>query len=272
MITPPVDARDDLVDRGAMSPADTDGWARKANLLVRPLLKLPHAPAAPAAVELVSNDAADSLFGQWMLTWPEARPDRQLIHHVPDGTVFLRLLERVYAPIFDRHPSLKRLLDNRSRLEMSITNDVLQVQLIPGDGVYSMIRHHSLMLFEATLWLENTSRIAWGELYSHVADFAMAERRNIPSLTELADVEAAGFQVMRSSAARSLDPGAVDELLMDPVMDPLITYQRWAAVGIAVLWRDFAAHEAASEMLWHDRQLGRYQDDNYLTESLWKWL
>jgi hypothetical protein len=261
------------LDSGSMRATDARQWAQKARVLARPLLQLPHAPTAFATVETVAHErVASGPFGGWMLTWPEAGQDRQLINHLPNGSAFLRLLKRAYAPVLSGKPRLARLLDNRSRLEMSVTNDVLQVQLVTGESAYSMIRHHALMLFEATLWLGQSDRNGWGELYSTIADFAMAERARIPSMAELADIEAAGFEAMRATATASIDTASLNEVLRDSSLEPIVEYQIWATVGMAVLWRDFAAREVPTEMQWHDEQLGRYQDEAYLSDILRKWL
>jgi hypothetical protein len=182
------------------------------------------------------------------------------------------MLERAYAPVFRERQWLRYLVNNRTRLEMAVTNDVLQVQLAPGNCTYSMIRHHSLMLFEATLWLEQSSRAAWGELYGAVADLAMAGRRSPPSIVEFADLEEAGFAAMQSAALRSIDPLDMEELLQDRALEPVLTYQLWATAALGVLWRDYASRDVSDEMAWHDRQLGSYQDENYLADSVRKWL
>ncbi|MEU8251392.1 hypothetical protein [Nonomuraea sp. NPDC048916] len=267
---------DEWAASGAMPAAQARRWAAKAARLVTPLLELPEVPAAPSEVEVVAHDSvADGPYGALMLTWPEAARDRQLIHHLPDGMFFLRLLERVYAPVLDRRPHLRHLLGNRTRLEMAVTNDVLQVQLDPGLETYSMIRHHALMLFESTLWLDGASRAAWGELYEAVADLAMSARRNVPSRNELADIEAAGFDAMRRNGSLSADPDASEWLLDGPDLRPVHTYQLWATAAITVLWRDYQDHmtrRTAPEPSWHTRQLCSYRDDDYLTENLRTWL
>lgn len=255
----------------AITAADASSWIAKAQPLVRPLLELPGAPAAPAPVLAVAAHAvADGPLGGFMLTWPEAQPDWQEIHYLPNGQFFLRLLERVYEPILTDRPHLRSLLGNRSRLEMAVTNDVLQVQLVAGANTFSMIRHHALMLFEATLWLEPTSRSRWLELYDAAADLVMADRTVTPSLRELAEIEAAGYSVMRRCALRSIDDST--ELLSDPVLDSVATYQLWAAAAVGALSRDYASRGGASEAMWHAGQLAQYQQADYLRDRLDTWL
>lgn len=256
-----------------ITATDARRWIAKAQPLVRTLLELPGVPAAPASV--VASEAAsiaDGPYGGFMLTWPEARHDEQVIHHLPNGEFFLTLLEWVYAPVLSERPHLRSVLGDRTRLEMSMTNDVLQVQLIEGPAAYSMIRHHALMLFEATLWVAPASRAKWVELYNAVADFVMADRTAAPSLAELADVEAAGFAVMQQCASRSVEAADVMELLSDPVLDSFVTYQLWATAALAALWRDYSSHSATAGTAWHARHLSEYQQPDFLIDRLSTWL
>ncbi|MFE4952490.1 hypothetical protein ACFQ9V_20485 [Leifsonia sp. NPDC056665] len=206
-----------------------------------------------------------------MVTWPEPSGRGWVINHLLDAEVFLRLLERVYSPVLVRSARLAPILTDRSRLEMAVTNDVLQVQLIPSEP-YSMIRHHALMLFEATLWLPPRERFRWGELYSAIADMAMSERIEAPTVGELADIESNGLEAMRLTAGATNDPSAVDALLEDRAVEPIARYQLWATAAIGALWRDFASREAPTEMQWQDDQLARYPDESYLAETLRRWL
>lgn len=256
-----------------ISSSDAEGWARKATPFVQNLLLLPLAKTAPSPVETVRHSQiADGPFGGWMLTWPEAAPGRQLINHLPDGSLFISLLGRVYAPILGKRPWLEPILTDRSRLEMAVTNDVLQVQLLPCESHYSMIRHHALMLFEATLWLDNVSQLAWMELYGAAAGLAMEGRRSVPSRNELVDIEAAGFDVMSETAALTTESAFTDDLLASPRLSPLITYQLWATAALGALCRDYVAQHSGTGLAWHDKQLGLYRDEEYLMDTLRRWL
>jgi hypothetical protein len=249
--------RDD-VNSATMTCADAATWAAKAQRLARPLLCLPHSPSAATRIDLFAHDDADdSEYGEWMLSWPEQQKDRQVLHHLTDGSAFLGLLADVYAPVLSSRPALRRVLNNRSRLEMSITNDVLQLQLTPVTGHYCMIRHHSLMLFESILWLDPASRAGWGELCTLTADVVMEERAAAPSTQELDDIENAGFECMRTVRLASDTESELRSLTRSGGLEPVAEYLRWATVGIAVLWRDWAAREIPTEMDWHDRQLAR---------------
>ncbi len=256
-----------------ISSSDAEGWARKATPFVHNLLILPLAKTAPSLVETVRHSqVADGPFGGWMLTWPEAAPGRQLINHLPDGALFLSLLGRVYAPILGKRPWLEPILTDRSRLEMAVTNDVLQVQLLPCESHYSMIRHHALMLFEATLWLDNVSQLGWMELYGAAAGLAMEGRRSVPSRNELVDIEAAGFDAMSETAGLTTEISLTDDLLASPRLSSLVTYQLWATAALGALCRDYVAQYSGAGLAWHGKQLGSYQDEDYLMGTLRRWL
>jgi hypothetical protein len=259
-------------DQQVMTAAEVRQWSMAVAPEVVRLLALPHAPAAPSEVALVGHEAvAEGPYGGWMLTWPEPDPanDRQVIHHLPDGRCFVALLHRTYDPVLRSSPHLGAILDDRSRLEMAVTNDTLQVQLVPGEPPYSMIRHHALMLYEAALWLPSTQRDAWLTLYDEMASVALHERGAVPSTAELADVEAAGFAAMRELAPLTFHPEDRAALFEQPLVEPIVRFQVWAAAAVGVLRRDHEASGVAGDPdAWHDRQLGRYQEPDYLDDVL----
>lgn len=246
---------------------DAERWIAKAQRACAPLLELPGAPAAAAGVVSVrAPSVAAGPFGGFMLTWPEFGVDEPVINHLPDGAFFLALLRRAYAPVLAARPYLRFVLQDRSRLELAVTNDVLQVQLVTGESPYSMIRHHALMLFEATLWLDVESRAAWFELTTAVADHLMSDRSASPSMSELADIEAAGFEGMQRLAPDSWGDAAA-ELLAAPDLQPIVTYQLWATAAIGALARSLAAR-SGPEPAWHEHELAAYQDPDYLSDTI----
>lgn len=252
-----------------LSSDSVQAWAEKAETLARPILHLPHAPRVDRVVELPPPDGPGAApHGAWMLTWPDLEPQRARIHRLADGGAFLDLLEHAYQPVLTAKPRLRTVLQNGARLELSVTNDVLQVQLRQSER-YSMIRHHALMLFEATLWLEPASRYTWGELCSAVADLVMADRSAPPSTTELDDIEADGLTAVRASLA---DGRPSAEIARSDEFAAFRTYQLWATAAIGALWREFASRDAPSEMQWHDAQFERYLDQDYLSRTLRSWL
>jgi hypothetical protein len=253
----------------SMTSAQVNAWIAKAQIPVRELLAMPDVSAAHSQV--ISRPApsvAAAPFGGFMLSWPEQEHGIQVLNHLPDGAFFLDLLRRVYAPILNCQPRLAEALCDHSRIEMAITNDVLQVQLNQLVEGYTMIRHHALMLFESMLWLSPVSRGRWAELFDASATLAMAERSVPPSAAELGDIEAAGFEAMVSNAAASADPALAAQLLGSPSVGPVITYQLWASAAIGLLWRDFRSFTQDKHSQWHRRELIAYRDPDYLCDRI----
>ncbi|HEY2044295.1 MAG TPA: hypothetical protein VGH11_16590 [Jatrophihabitans sp.] len=256
-------------DATSMTRADVEGWIAKAHGPVGELLALPGVPASPSVViSRAAESAKVAPYGGFMLSWPEQEDGVQVLNHLPDGGFFLDLLRRVYEPILSRRPRLAEALGDHSRVEMAITNDVLQVQLNQLADGYTMIRHHALMLFESVLWVTPASRRLWTDLFEASTSLAMAERSAPPTVAELDDIEAAGFAAMVAYAADSADEAGALELLGSPALEPIVTYQLWASAAIGLLWRDFASVPQERRLQWHQRELIAYRDLDYLCDRL----
>jgi hypothetical protein len=245
-------------------------WVAKSVDRSSGVLALAGPEADPAEVTAkVASRASDRAFGNFMLTWLDRSEPLRVIHYLPDPSFFLRLLYRTYRP-FTPESTLHRLLGDHSRTEVSLTNDVLQIQLRDGDGdSYSMIRHHALMLFYATLWLEEPQRDAWLSLYdaavSHVFDGPTAP----PDSNELDSVEAKAFEGFRSLAAATLDSDQATKLLESAhELDAIIDYQLYAAAAIGLLWRQYRDLSPDQQQSWTQWQLTKgYPDPDYLREQ-----
>jgi hypothetical protein len=173
--------------------------------------------------------------------------------------------------VFARRPDLVDLLLDDSRPEMSLTNDVLQIQLHALEDGYSMVRHHALMLFFAALWLDEPRRSQWLDLYDELVSYVDERPEGRPNLQELAEVEAGAFADFVTLAPRTLDPEAAEELLRsEHELDRILDYQLYAAVAIGLLWRDYRAVPERDRALWQRAQLSAlYRRPDYL-EQKWK--
>jgi hypothetical protein len=254
-----------------ISTARADAWVSKGQRMAAPLLRLAGDAAVPAEVRAVAvSEPTEAPYGSFMLTWPESRGALQLIRHVSDGDFFLGLLAQVYQPVLQRQPHLRRLLHDGSRLELSFTNDVLQVQMRTVPSGYSMIRHHALMLFYGTLWFDAPIRDQWFALYDAVLDDVAAERGDPPSVAALDEVEGNAFADFDRLAERSLEPAAATVLLGDRgALVAVERYLTFAAVAIAALRRDYLAHPPEQREQWHREQLADgYSRPEYLVEQL----
>jgi hypothetical protein len=245
-----------------ISDAQADAWVAKGRRCAAPMLALagPAADPAPVLPARVAS-ARDGVYGNFMLAWLDSDTDPRRVRHLPDGAFFLRLLRLAYEPVLTRRPDLAALLADTSRLEMSLTNDVLQIQLTTLPEGYSMIRHHALMLFHAALWLDEPRRSQWLELYDELVGYVAGRPEGRPDLAGLAEVEAGAFADFTALAPRTLDPAGATALLDDrAALARVLDYQLYAGVAIGLLGRAYQALPEPRREDWHRRQLS----DGYL--------
>lgn len=266
----PARSQPETVEPRPISDRDAELWAEKGRVLAQRPLELagPVANRAPV-VPLTVMDHGEWPYGNFMVGWLDRRPEGRWIRHVPDASFFLQLLGRAYGPVLERRPDLAEVLTDQSRLEMSVTNDVLQIQLDGLDEGYSMIRHHALMLFFSALWLDEPRRSQWLELYDELVNHADSRPGGRPGLEELARTESEAFRDFVSLAPRTLTPAAAQVLLADDsVLGPILDYQLYAAVAIGLLWREYRALPEAQREDWQQEQLSnRYLRSDYLEQN-----
>ena len=247
-------------------------WVDKARTLARPLVELAGAVGdASSVAPKIVEDPQDWAFGNFMLAWLDPAGPVRHVRHLPDASFFLRLLGRTYAPVFDKRPDLSQLLLDDSRPEMSLTNDVLQIQLRSGDpGVdYSMVRNHALMLFIAALWLDEPERSRWLDLYDELVTYVDDRDGGRPNLDELSACETGAFTDFVELAPLTLDSATADELLAsDHALDRILAYQLYAGVAIGLLWREYRDVDADDHEQWYRTQLSElYVRPDYLNDS-----
>jgi len=257
--------------RHPISEDDAAIWVVKASARSAPLVALAGEVGDPAPVaSRVVNDVDDWQFGRFMLAWLDRQAAVRLVHHLPDASFFLRLLEQAYQPVFDRQPQFIELLRDQSRPEMSLTNDVLQIQLHDLGPRYSMVRHHALMLFHAALWLEQPRRHQWLALYDALLTHVDERPQGRPGLAELADVEAGAFKDFALLAARTVDESDAVILLANAKheLDRVLDYQLYAAAAIGLLWRQYRSLSDTEREEWLLYQFAEaYMRLDYLEEE-----
>jgi hypothetical protein len=266
----PKSAARSLRDTVPVSAERSAEWVAKARHLSVPMLELAGDVADAAVVSQITvNDSADWQFGNFMLAWLDADGVERHVRHLPDASFFLKLLARTYAPVFERRPELAELLLDDSRPEMSLTNDVLQIQLRALEDGYSMVRHHALMLFFAALWLDEPRRSQWLDLYDELVRYVDERPEGRPDLQELAEVEAGAFADFVTLAPRTLDQEDADELLRsEHELDRILGYQLYAAVAIGLLWREYRVVPERDRVLWQRTQLSAlYRRPDYLEQN-----
>ncbi|HET6499811.1 MAG TPA: hypothetical protein VFG87_03515 [Amycolatopsis sp.] len=256
-------------DSAPITPEQARDWVAKGRRCAAPMLRLAGAVADPAEVEPGRVELSeDWLYGNFMLAWLDPAAEPRRVRHLPDASFFLDLLRRAYAPATSARPDLAELLTGTSRPEMSLTNDVLQIQLRGLDEGYSMIRHHALMLFYAALWLDEPYRTGWFDLYDTLVTYVDGRAEGRPTLPELSAVEAAAFADFTTLAGRTLTRDDGVKLLESPELDDIVDYQLYAGVAIGLLWREYRELPESEREAWHRDQLSeRYLRQDYLEEN-----
>jgi len=243
-------------------------WTEKGRRLAAEYLPLAGAAARPAAIRHESvSDPSRWPYGRFMGAWLDDSTDPRVLRHLPSAEFFMRLLAVAYEPEFRDRPDRVALLAGTSRLQVSLTNDALQIQLATLASGYSMIRHHALMLFEATLWLDQPERTKWLELYE---DLAIAHARSDRGdLSALADIETGAFEDFVELAPRTIDQDDAIDLLSDhECLSRILQYQRCAGVAIGLLWSNYRELPAADQVRWHAHHLScGYLEPDYLEKE-----
>ncbi len=250
-------------------------WVDKGRRLSIPLLELAGPVADPATViPQVVEKESERLYGNFMLAWLDNSSDPRVVNHLPDAAFFLQLLDLTYGPVFELRPELRSLLSGTSRPEMSLTNDVLQIQLRTVQGNYSMIRHHALMLFYAALWLDEPERSGWLDLYDQLVTHVDGRPEGRPSLEQIGSTESGAFEDFAALSGRTLTDPEARQLMNDPeALQRIVDYQLYAAVAIGLLWREYRALPEELQEGWHREQLSRgyvspdYLEDNWLNKK-----
>jgi hypothetical protein len=255
----------DLAGQASTTITDecAEAWITKAQALVDPLL-----PGKPATRVRTRGcpDPLDAPYGNFMMGWPESDGDGFVLGHLVECGFFLALLQRCYAPVLDKKPELTTALTDGSRLEVAITNDVLQVRAPGPPGAYSMIRHHALMLLAATWWLPEPAKARWLTLYDDIATAMMEAEAVPPSATEIVDTEAAAFEDFTALARASITPGELGD--GDPRLHNILRYQTFAATAIAVAARACRDVPEHTRDEWLREQLDTgYREPDYLLED-----
>lgn len=252
-----------------ISVEQAQAWVAKGRRQAAAALELAGPVADPAPVlPYRVETSADWIFGNFMLAWLDAEVEPRRVRHLPDGAFFLELLRTAYRPVLDSRPDLASLLADTSRLEMSLTNDVLQIQLAGLDEGYSMIRHHALMLFFAALWLDEPRRSQWLDLYDELVTYLDNRPEGRPALAELAEVESRAFADFVTLAPRTLTADEARTLLTSPDLKSIVDYQCYAGAAIGLLWREYRSVPETGRAAWRREQLSdRYPRLDYLERN-----
>jgi hypothetical protein len=177
-----------------------------------------------------------SSLGRWMGCIPQLKDNKGHITIIPDWSFFLYVLYLSFSDIGINKRLLEDTLLDRSRLRIGITNDVFQ-PYAPLPDNYSMLRHHSLMLYLAIEWLPENKRNNWKTI-CHIAGVHVAQRLSTleDPLQDLKELENSAQQIMQKTASASCSRSGAIEILNDAlVMKTISRYFVTTYFGIDVL-------------------------------------
>lgn len=201
---------------------------------------------------IVTPDFSMAPYGQFMGAWPIMEDQEVHIFTLPNWGFFLALIEASLSPL-EHVVQLSPIFLNRSRIWIGIMNDVLQCFVNnPPEGTYSMIRHHALMLFAATLWLPEPWRRQWFDLYEAVAEWA-CRNWTVPGdpADYLYQIESRAFSVFRQLAPISASSARWDWVNdYQCELEAVLTYIRATCLSVAPLSRIYQSMAASEHMIW----------------------
>ena len=256
-----------------VSPTKVSSWLDLANPLAFEALG-PNGPSKtkngvlPVSTELVSN-LIDSPYGLFMSAWPIVGDGSVTLCYLQDWTISLVLLRRIFEPIWCHQPDLETAFFDGSRLQVGIMNDVLQGFVDnPPVGTYCMIRHHALMLFEATLWLDPLKRSRWLTLYKAIAEWVKAHWIYRDLKGYLDTMEAEAFSVF--THMKNLTVPQILAALDQPYIEYTLTqYFQAASLAVGVLAVGYEHVQFERQKEWLVSHIIHYhQSPDYLLEAI----
>ena len=244
-------------------------WVDKGIACSAPLLRLAGQVADPRTVAPQRVTASsERVYGDFMLTWLVRDQSMGVIQHIPDARFFMRTLRLAYEPLVQRRPDLDYLLNGVSRTEVAFTNDVLQIQLHESAD-YSMIRHHALMLFYATLWLEEPERSGWLALYDEALEYVVRLNEG-GEPGALKAIELNAFEDLSRLSSTSVTSVEAELLLSEQTnLLRIAKYNVYAAAAIGLLWREYRELRGSQQNDWHRKCLSLYPRQDFLAQ---KWV
>lgn len=215
---------------------------------------------------------AEAPYGSLMLTWPQQNGHEALINHLVDCRDFLGLYDLMLRDLPDEH-GYRRVLADGTRLQVAVTNDVLQI-LAPGpSGSYSMIRHHALMFFAAHQWLPAAERARWDSLYHASVTPAVSGYRasnHAPGVRSYLDrLERSAFAALERLADAPRRAGVTQFDRSEDDVRVVLSYLHAANAAVAVLIDAHKAVAPSDRHGWLVDQLSQaYRTDDFLVDQL----
>lgn len=144
---------------------------------VRPVVKAMLSPDIHERVDGVNielRDARESPYGPYLGSWIEERPRGPIIYSQANWALPIALMFWDTPHWLTDHGGTTLC---RIRMQMGVTNDVWQ-PFVRNPPLYSMVRHHALMLTAAWCWLDDGDRQLWLNVMTDQLDAARQRFRD----------------------------------------------------------------------------------------------
>ena len=207
----------------------------------------------PVTVHVVS--AEESSHGQLMPAWPVIEKRPVPIYVLENWGLFLYLLRATVGEPAESTQWVDRLFCDRSRIQVGITNDVVQAFVnYPPPSSYSFVRHHALMLFLAILWLPEPQRSGWLQILDWCSR-TLCDECDILGLADplqwVETVAVDGARILRDHGPTTqTDEGVAAFLADEAVLTSYLPYLGTTSLAVASLSYQYGFSPAAERPSW----------------------
>jgi hypothetical protein len=204
---------------------------------------------------------------RWMGCYPELKEGKGDLTIIADWSFSLYTQYLSIEEAFEDKELLRQAFLDKSRIKIGITNDVYQ-PFAPLPKEYSMVRHHSLMLYLSFDWLTKEEKEQWKTICRKAGEFvARALKDCADPLDVIRQWEHNGRQVMLATASLTNTKEGAEQILQNAiVMRDVKRYYSLTFFGIDVLARSHAKAGGSDE--WNFEQIKALSQDDYLEQSI----
>jgi hypothetical protein len=205
--------------------------------------------------------------GRWMGCYPELKDGKGDLTIIADWSFSLYALYLAVEEACEDKELLRQAFLDRSRIKIGITNDVYQ-PFAPLPNPYSMIRHHSLILYLSLDWLTEDEKERWKAICRSTGEFVGNSLKDcLDPLAEIRQWEDSARQVMLKTAALSCTKAGAEKILQDmDVMREVKRYYALTCFGIDVVAHRHA--KAGNSYAWNFEEILALTQDDYLEQSI----
>lgn len=220
----------------------------------------------PCSFEL--KPSSELPLGRWMGCYPELRDGKARLTVLQDWSFFLYVLYLSVKDYVQDDDLLQEAFLDRSRLKIGIMNDVYQ-PFAPLPDPYSMIRHHSFILYLSLRWLSPSEQQRWTLICRKVGHGVAKMMASMEHPLDYADrIETSASRYMQTTAAASCSAKGSEEIVNDALaMDGLTRYFALTCFGIDVVRREHEKNGFHDHWLKEEIELRLSQPD-YLNQAI----